>query len=71
MSSFLMDKPTWAQRVKTVRLKLNCTQVQLAERLEINDITVARWEKLLDRPYSEEAERFMELEASLEVGEPS
>lgn len=71
MEGFLMDTPTWGQRVKTVRLKLNCTQVQLAQRLEINPITIARWEKMSDRPYSREAELFLALELDLEDGEPS
>lgn len=68
---FLMDEPTWAQRVKTVRLRLDCTQTQLAERLDSHINTIAQWELRNERPYSAEAERFMVLEAELEEEEPS
>lgn len=68
---FLMDEPTWAQRVKTVRLRLNCTQVQLAARLGVTGVTIALWEGKIARPYSEEAEKFVVLEAELEMEEPS
>lgn len=64
-SGFLMDEPTWGQRVKSVRLKLNFTQVRLAEELEMNAITVARWENTAKRPYSESAEKFMQLESEI------
>ena len=68
---FLMDEPTWAQRVKSVRLKLDCTQVELAERLGVNPWTIAQWERIHSRPYSAEAEKFQVLEAELEMEEPS
>lgn len=68
---FLMDDPTWAQRVKTVRLRLGLTQIQLAERLEMDPCSVARWESRGERPYSREAERFLQLESEIEEGEPS
>ena len=68
---FLMDELTWGQRVKMVRLKLNCTQVQLAERLSMSSNALALWETRSDRPYSAESERFLQLEAALEDGEVS
>jgi DNA-binding transcriptional regulator YiaG len=68
---FLMDELTWAQRVKSVRLKLNCTQVGLAKKLGVTDVTIALWEGRAARPYSEEAERFLALESELEEEEPS
>ena len=68
---FLLDSPTWAQRVKSVRLKLNCTQVELGKRLEVTEVTIALWEGRNARPYSEEAERFLVLEAELETEEAS
>lgn len=72
-TGFLMDEPTWAQRVKTVRLRLNITQTELAERLDSHINTIAQWEIRSERPYSAEAERFMALESEVElaVGEPS
>ena len=66
-----MDEPTWCQRVKTVRLRLNCTQTELADRLDSHINTIAQWEIRSERPYSAEAERFMALEAELEMEEPS
>ena len=70
-TGFLMDEPSWAQRVKTVRLRLNCTQMELGERLGMDGVSVARWETRESRPYSPEAERFTALENELEVGVPS
>jgi transcriptional regulator with XRE-family HTH domain len=68
---FLMDEPTWAQRVKTVRLKLNVTQEGLGEHLGVDRATIARWEGKIHRPYSAIAEKFVELECELEMEEPS
>lgn len=68
---FLMDKPTWGQRIKRYRLKMGLTQVQLAEELETDPATIARWESRDARPYSPLAESFMVLEAEAEMGEPS
>ena len=72
-TGFLMDEPTWAQRVKTVRLRLNITQTELAEKLDSHINTIAQWEIRSERPYSAEADRFMAIESELElaVGEPS
>jgi len=70
-TSFLMDEPTWAQRVKSARLKLGVTQVQLAERLSMSEAGVVAWEMRESRPWSEESERFLQLEAALEDGEVS
>lgn len=70
-TGFLMDEPTWAQRVKTVRLRLGVTQVGLAERLEMSSNAVALWETRESRPWSEESERFLMLESELEDEEPS
>jgi transcriptional regulator with XRE-family HTH domain len=66
-----MDDLTWAQRVKSVRLKLNCTQVELGKRLGVTEVTIALWEGRNARPYSEEAERFLALESELEEEDPS
>lgn len=68
---FLMDEPTWGQRVKTVRLRLGITQIELAERLGMDPCSVARWESRGERPYSAEAERFLTLESEMEMEEPS
>ena len=68
---FLMDEPTWAQRVKTVRLRLDITQVQLAERLGMSEAGVVAWEMRESRPWSEESEKFLILENELEMEEPS
>ena len=62
-TGFLMDEPTWAQRVKTLRLSLGITQVQLAEQLGMSETGVAKWEVMARRPWSEESQRFLELEA--------
>ena len=62
---FLMDEPTWSQRVKSLRLKLNLTQVQLAERLGIHINTVPLWELRSERPYSRAAELFLQLESEV------
>ena len=70
-TGFLMDEPSWAQRVKTVRLRLHITQVQLAERLEMSEGAIAAWEMREARPWSEESERFLTLESELEIEEPS
>ena len=70
-TGFLMDEPTWAQRVKTLRLKLGITQTELAARLGAHFTTVAAWETREHRPYSAEAEKFRVLEAELEMEEPS
>ena len=64
-AGFLMDEPTWAQRVKSVRLKLGITQFQLGEQLGLDPASVARWESRSERPYSAESERFLILEAEL------
>ena len=64
-AGFLMDEPTWAQRVKSVRLKLNITQVELGERLGLDPASVARWESRSERPYSAESERFLVLESEI------
>lgn len=69
---FLMDEPTWAQRVKTVRLRLHVTQKQLGERLGMPEHSIARWETRADRPWSPESEKFLKLEAEvMEEEEPS
>ena len=62
---FLMDEPTWAQRVKTVRLRLGITQVDLAEQLEMSEAGVVAWEMREGRPWSKESERFLILEAEI------
>ncbi|MHC4372281.1 MAG: hypothetical protein ACYSW8_32150 [Planctomycetota bacterium] len=68
---FLMDDPSWAQRVKSVRLKLNITQEKLGELLEMTAVNVARWETRESRPWSPESERFIQLESELEEEDPS
>ena len=70
-NGFLMDEPTWSQRVKTVRLRLDVTQAGLARRLDTHENTVAQWELRDRRPYSAEAEKFLELELELETEEAS
>lgn len=62
---FLMDELTWAQRVKSVRLKLNITQEAFAELLGVHFNTVPLWETRTSRPFSEAAEKFMQFEAEL------
>ena len=64
-TGFLMDEPTWAQRVKTVRLKMGITQAELGERLGLDPASVARWESRSERPYSAESERFLSLESEI------
>lgn len=64
-SGFLMDEPTWAQRVKSVRLKMGVTQIQLANELEMSEAGVVAWEMREGRPWSQESERFLILEAEL------
>ena len=68
---FLMDEPTWAQRVKTVRLRLNVTQEGLADLLDLDRASIARWEGKIHRPYSANAEKFVVLDSELEMEEPS
>ena len=70
-AGFLMDEPTWAQRVKTVRLRLGVTQTELAARLGAHFTTIAAWETREYRPYSASAEKFVILEMELETEEPS
>ncbi len=71
VSSFLMDDPTWAQRVKDLRLRLRITQVELAERLGMSEAGVVAWEMRESRPWSEESQRFLELESGALDEEPS
>ena len=68
---FLMDKPTWAQRVKTVRLRLHITQEGLGELLGVDRASIARWEDKIERPWSPESERFIQLESEVEEEEAS
>lgn len=68
---FLMDEPTWAQRVKTVRLRMHITQVELAAHLGMSEAGVVAWEMRESRPWSEESERFLKLEEELETEEAS
>jgi transcriptional regulator with XRE-family HTH domain len=56
------NQPTWGERVKTVRTRLGMTQYQLANELLIDRMTIALWEKRIKPPYSQHAERFVELE---------
>jgi transcriptional regulator with XRE-family HTH domain len=70
-SGFLMDEPSWAQRVKSVRLRLHITQEQLGERLGMDAVSISRWEMREKRPWSPESDRFIQLEAELEMEEPS
>jgi DNA-binding transcriptional regulator YiaG len=62
---FLMDELTWAQRVMSVRRHLDLTQVGLAARLGVSEVTIAQWERRAKRPFSEVAERFLELESEI------
>lgn len=41
----------WGQRIKAGREALSLTQVQLAERLGVEQTTVSRWEAGLTAPY--------------------
>lgn len=68
---FLMDEPTWSQRVKTVRLRLHITQVELADRLGMSEAGVVAWEMRDRRPWSEESDKFLKLEEELETEEAS
>ena len=70
-TGLLMDEPTWAQRVKTVRLRLDVTQVELAARLGMSEAGVVAWEMRESRPWSEESQKFLVLEAELESEDPS
>jgi len=70
-NGFLMDEPSWAQRVKQYRLRTNLTQVKLAERLGMSPENIARWETREHRPWSPESQRFLELEEELEAEEAS
>ena len=62
---FLMDEPSWAQRVISVRLHLGMTQVAFAEHLGVHINTIPQWEMRAERPYSRHAETFLILEAEL------
>lgn len=53
-----MDKPTIGQYLKSVRMKVGLTQVDLAARFGVSNVSVNRWERDRIRPDTETLEKY-------------
>lgn len=58
----------WAIRVKAVRSGLGMTQAAFAQRMGMSYVAISKWENLLRRPYSRNAEWFEVIEGRFNEG---
>ena len=59
-------KLPWCIRVRHARERTGYSQAAFAKRMNMSEQTVYQWEKMHERPYSRNAERFERLEAMIE-----